>query len=190
VRVQEVLREAGLEDAEDAIAMAIADGVAAMTMVLDHAPAWSADEEKLLTSGGFDPTPARPGEREVWLTQLAANYARLVATSLSVPDAARILSVDVSRVRQRLSDHTLYGFKVRRQWRIPSWQFVNDREVPGLADVLPSLVVGDPTSVSEFFLTPNIDLVADGEPLAAIQWLLAGRPPARVRDLIEALTST
>ena len=189
MRVQDVLRGAGLEDAEEAIAAAIADGVTAMAALLDAPRTWSTPERALLESGGFDLSPTTTTERALWLTELAANYARLVAASLSVPEAARLLAVDVSRVRQRLTDGTLFGFKIRRQWRLPSWQFVGDREVPGLADVLPGLPIKDPQSVTEFFTTPNIDLSTDGEPLAPLQWLRAGRSPARVRNLVESLTT-
>ena len=56
-----------------------------------------------------------------------AEMAALVATSYSVKDVARLLGVDPSRVRQRLTrDHSLYGFHWEKEWRIPRFQFADN----------------------------------------------------------------
>jgi hypothetical protein len=95
-----------------------------------------------------------------------------------------VLRVDASRVRQRLAARTLFGFKVGRQWRIPAWQFAGHRELPGLAEILPELRIEDPVAVGEFFASPNEDLTSDGQALAPIEWLSAGRAPRRVTELL------
>lgn len=190
MRVQEVLESAGLQESEDMIAAVIADQLAAVRQTLDRTDGWSPGESELLRAGGLDPAPLTQREVDALMTEVAATYARLAASSLSVVEAARVLEVDSSRVRQRLTERTLHGFKLRRQWRIPAWQFVGGREIPGLSEVLPQVTVHDPVSVYEFLSTPTLDLATDGEPITALQWLSAGRPPARVREIAAALTRT
>jgi len=187
MNVRDVLEDAGLESSEDTIAAAIADGIATLERLFRSETGWPERDAEALRQGGLDPSASTEVEREAWMTESAATFARLVASSLSVQAAARTLGVDPSRIRQRLSDRTLYGFKVRRQWRVPAWQLVGGREVPGLSEVLPWLTINDPVAVSEFLMNPNIDLSSDGQPIAPLQWLLAGRAPGRVSDLAAAL---
>ncbi len=54
-------------------------------------------------------------------------------------EAARLLGVDPSRVRQRLGERTLYGVKTARGWRLPAFQFdldQPDRLVPGIGALI------------------------------------------------------
>lgn len=149
------------------IAAVIADQLAAVRQTLDRTAGWSPGESELLRAGGLDPAPLTRQEVDALMTEVAATYAQLAASSLSVVEAARVLGVDSSRVRQRLTERTLHGFKQRRQWRIPAWQFVGGREIPGLSEVLPQVTVHDPVSVYEFLSTPTLDLATDGEPITA-----------------------
>ncbi|HEV3164866.1 MAG TPA: helix-turn-helix domain-containing protein, partial [Isosphaeraceae bacterium] len=66
----------------------------------------------------------------------AAEFAALMATALSVSEAAALLGVDKSRVRQRLAKGTLYGIKPGGAWRLPRFQFTSGGQVPGIDRVL------------------------------------------------------
>lgn len=183
MKVEEALRSVGLEGSEDLIAAAILDSLTALDHLLKVRPSWTANETRLLRAGGLDLQAPSVKERNAWMTAGAEAYAHLVASSYSVTDVASCLGVDSSRVRQRLADRTLFGFKVRRQWRLPRWQFLNGEEVPALGEVLSTLALDDPISVSGFFVTPTLELTIDGEPMAPIEWLLAGRSADRVKAL-------
>lgn len=112
--------------------------------------------------------PSRASARSA--TQLAA----LLADSLSVSQVADLLRVDQSRIRQRLTERTLYGVKLGRAWRLPSFQFTKDRQVRGLDQVLPELPSTlHPVAVHRWLTTPNTDLDMDGETVSPLEWLEA-----------------
>src|SRR5688500_552858 len=56
------------------------------------------------------------------IVRAAAEYAALLASSLTTAELAQRLGVDESRVRQLLSQHALYGIRGRKAWRIPVFQ--------------------------------------------------------------------
>jgi hypothetical protein len=122
----------------------------------------------------------------------ALAYAAIVASSLNTNQAAKLLGVNPSRIRQRLisSRPTLYGIKSRGEWLLPRFQFHQKREVPGISDVIPRLPRSlNPTAVVSWFGTPNPDLVTDDEVevLSPLDWLMEGRNPEPVADLAEHL---
>src|SRR5438309_3920303 len=65
-------------------------------------PALTSQEESVLRSGGLDPDTLGAGERHL-LYRATAEYADLLRNSYSVEEAARILRVNRSRIRQRLT---------------------------------------------------------------------------------------
>lgn len=75
------------------------------------------------------------------IVQTAAVYASLLASSLTVSQAAQILGVTTGRVRQELYAGTIYGLKEVSAWRLPRWQFADDLTglLPGIRRVLPHL---------------------------------------------------
>lgn len=106
---------------------------------------------------------------------LAAAYATLVASSLSVAEAALRLKVDPSRVRQRLTERSLFGFKQRGEWRLPAFQFDAAGTVPGLEVVVPRLDLGlHPVAVEQWFSLPCSDLEFDEHAVSPRDWLRAG----------------
>jgi hypothetical protein len=149
----------------------------------------SPEEASALERGGLslslvDLGPADP------LVRAAADYAALLASSLTVPQAARRLDVDGSRIRQRLAARTLYGIKLPAGWRLPAFQFAGDRPVPGIDRVLPHLPPrAHPLAVASWFRLPNPDLSLDADetPLAPLDWLKSGGDPQRVAALADAL---
>jgi excisionase family DNA binding protein len=114
----------------------------------------------------------------------ASRYAALLATSLSVPEVARRLGVDESRVRQRIHAGTLYAVKPGARWRLPEFQFVGDRPVPGIERVLSRLDRDlSPLTVVAWFTRPSPNLVTpDGRAWSPLDWLLGGRPVEPVAE--------
>jgi putative sigma-54 modulation protein len=146
----------------------------------------SVDERALLAEGKFETfdgdgvTPFESGELE---------YLTLVTNSLSPLQAARLLSVNTSRVRQRLGARQLFGIKDKSRWRLPRFQFVKNRLVPGIDRVFPELAPTlHPVAVQQWFRLPNPDLETEnGAALTPLEWLTSGRDPASVMDLAKLL---
>ena len=139
-------------------------------------------EVAALARGGlsFD---LREADADDALLRTAAEYAALIATSLSVSQVAQMLEVDSSRIRQRLAARTIYGIKQRAGWRIPLFQFDRGRPLPGIDEVLPRLDPGlHPLAVLHWFTTPDIDLAHgdDETPLSPRDWLRLGLNPGTV----------
>jgi hypothetical protein len=135
----------------------------------------------LLERGGLTFAPL-PDERRSPLARTAATYAALLATARAAAEAASLLGVDPSRVRQRLGQRTLYGIKTARGWRLPAFQFdldQPDRLVPGIGRVLAALPADlHPVAVYNWFTLPDPDLTWQGEPLSPLDWLRSGGDPA------------
>jgi hypothetical protein len=124
------------------------------------------------------------------ITQSVADYMALLETSLTAAAAAKMLRVDVSRVRQRLRESSLYGIEYDGEWRLPRFQFVGRRVIPGLAQVLAALPEDlNPLEVAEWFLAPNPDLEArtGDEPHSPRNWLVHGLAPERPAELASDL---
>lgn len=120
------------------------------------------------------------------LLRSIGDYMALLETSLTTAQAAKHLKVDVSRVRQRLRERSLYGIEYERELRLPRFQFVRGRALPGLAEVLAALPAGlNPLDMAEWFLSPHPDLELpdEEEGVSPRQWLLAGRPVSAVTAL-------
>ena len=130
--------------------------------------------------------PAADGADAVAL--LAARFATLLAGSLSVAEAARRLGVDASRIRQRLTERTLCGFKHRGEWRLPHFQFDDTGALPGLEQVVPHLdPVLHPVEIENWFLQPSASLELGEAAVSPRDWLRAGQPPAAVAEIAAAL---
>jgi hypothetical protein len=139
----------------------------------------TAPERDALLRGGLDPSRRELGATDP-LARTAADYAALLRRSRSVREAARMLAVHESRVRQRLNTRppTLYGFKVGGEWRIPDFIFEGKRLVPGMEVVAGRLDPAiHPVGFFRWFTMPDPDLVLDDEdptPRSPRSWLLAG----------------
>lgn len=149
-------------------------------------PALTAPEEGVLRSTGLDPRPL--GSDEIHLLHRAtADYARLLDESYTVEQAAHLLDVNNSRIRQRLAatPRTLYGVKFGRTWRIPRFQFHGRRLVPGVDTVVQRLPANlHPVAVYRWFTSPNPDLTRDDEePISPLDWLRLGNSADVVAEL-------
>ena len=124
------------------------------------------------------------------LAQSVVDFMALIETGLSTDDAARLLRVDVSRVRQRLRERTLFGVEYEGEWRLPRFQFERKHVLPGLGEVLGAIDAdANPLEVAEWFLTPNLDLERKGDesPISPRDWLLRGGAPRPVAELAREL---
>jgi len=74
----------------------------------------TAEEVKALESGGFDLSHTERDGVDDPITRTAVLYTALRADSLSVQDAASLLKVNESRVRQLLGSRALYAYRSRK----------------------------------------------------------------------------
>ena len=131
--------------------------------------------------------PERPDDP---LAQSIVDYMALIETSLTAAESARLLGVDVSRIRQRLRQRSLFGVDYEGEWRLPRFQFERRKALPGLGEVLAALPTElNALEAAEWFLSPNPDLQLDEQalPLSPRDWLLRGLPQARVAGLARHL---
>jgi hypothetical protein len=135
----------------------------------------SAPERVALRSGGLEleATGAYAGAA----TRTAADYAALVATALTVPQAATRLGVDASRVRHRIGAGELWALhSAARRRLLPAMQFAPDGGlVPGLPEVLRSLPDDlHPLEVAGFLAGKRPELRLRGHDQSPLEWLLRG----------------
>ncbi|MGJ0204532.1 hypothetical protein [Leucobacter sp. gxy201] len=121
----------------------------------------------------------------VWEQQLGAQ-------SVSVAEAAEILGVTPTRVRQRCAAGTLLAQRRSDGWHLPAFQFHDRREPRGWATVAQAIPRATPLLLAERVLTsPAPRLRIDGEELAPLEWLAQGGDPheaaAAVDDALSRL---
>jgi len=152
--------------------------------------ALSRGELAALDAVGLSTQPWPPGKADDPLSQSIVDYMALIETSLTAADAARLLRVDVSRVRQRLRERSLFGVEYEGEWRLPRFQFERNHVLPGFAEVVTSLPAEtNALETAEWFLSPNPDLEIEAreQPLSPRDWLLRGMPPERIARLARQL---
>jgi excisionase family DNA binding protein len=156
----------------------------------DPGKEFSEEEIMVLEEGGLDLSPQEEGGPDP-LARTAAKYVALLASALTTKEAAEVLEVGESRVRQRLGEGTLYGVKAGRENRLPAFQFEGGKEVPGIAQVLKHVDRSlHPVAVLNWFMLPNPDLFLDEEearPVSPRYWLLSGGDPEVLVRLAEEL---
>ncbi len=145
-------------------------------------------EVDALDSVGLSTAPRAASRMLDPLMRSVADYMALLETSLTTADAARYLKVDVSRVRQRLRERSLYGMEYDGERRLPRFQFERKQVLPGLREVISALPEGlNPLDVAEWFLSPNPDLELEKQdaPTSPRDWLLKGESVAAVVKLAQ-----
>jgi excisionase family DNA binding protein len=155
----------------------------------DPCKEFSEEEIMVLEEGGLDLSPQEAGPDP--LARTAAKYLALLASALTTKEAAQVLEVGESRIRQRLREGTLYGVKAGRENRLPVFQFEGGKEVPGIGKVLKHVDCSlHPVAVLNWFMLPNPDLFLDEEeasPVSPRYWLLSGSDPKVLARLAEDL---
>jgi len=160
------------------------------TPASEPAAVLSKAELKALEEAGLSTKPWVSDVARDPLTKTIVDYMALIETSLSTAEAAAMLDVDVSRIRQRIRERSLYGVEYEGEWRLPRFQFERNKVLPGLTEVLSALPAElNPLDVATWFLGPNIDLEADEDapPMSPRAWLLRGSSPRTVAQLARHL---
>jgi hypothetical protein len=121
----------------------------------------------------------------------AAARMLLNASTLTADQVAARMHLAPSTIRHYKSARKLYSFMVNGKLLFPVWQFTEAGDkLPGLEDILESLPEDlHPQSVAGFFLTPQPDLVLQGNPVSVKTWLEAGGASGIVVDLAEGLAA-
>ncbi len=121
------------------------------------------------------------------LAGVAARLATIHAGSIPLKDAAALLGVPPSRLRERIAARTFYALHRPgdRGWVIPAFQFASATELAGFAQVVPALRADiHPVELERFLMLPQPDLEdASGEAMCPYRWLAEGRDPAVVREM-------
>ncbi|GAB2759360.1 hypothetical protein GCM10027174_39820 [Salinifilum aidingensis] len=182
--LETVLARAGLRITATEFLSLVEDAAKRLTTPrADPAAHFTDGERAALAEAGLDLDPlgeAEPDPR----ARTVAEQAVLRDTALSVGQAAERIGVDTSRIRHRIAEHRLIGWKDRGGWRLPAWQF-GDRDVlPGLETVLAAMPLDQPALVlANFMTTPQQDLELGEAPVSPHEWLLAGGDPRPVAAL-------
>jgi hypothetical protein len=165
----------------------LARALESLPSIRPHAAALSEAEAALFDKSDF----AEDGQAYARVTvETLGRTARLISTAYSAKDAADLLGVNESRVRQRRADRTLWAIEDGGGWVFPALQFEDEEgrrgQIRGLDQVL-RVLPGDlhPLSVAGFLTTPQADLRIGGQPLSPLDWLRSGgdvRPVLNVAD--------
>jgi excisionase family DNA binding protein len=143
-------------------------------------------EVEALARGGLD--LLRSSGKGV--ARAAARYAALRAVALTEREAAALLGVTESRVRQRVGEGTLYAVRAGRERRLPRFQFADEGLVPNVGAVLREVPEdAHPLAVERWFATPDPDLILgdDEVPLSPRDWLLSGGSAEVLKPLAREL---
>ena len=141
--------------------------------------ALTASEVDALESVGLSTAPWMGEAKDDPLVHSIVDYMALLETSLTASEVAKYLKVDVSRIRQRLRERSLFGIDYDGAHRLPRFQFERRHVLPGLREVIGALPDAlNPLDVVEWFLTPNpdLELATQDAPLSPRAWLLHGEP--------------
>lgn len=173
------------------------DLIAALKTLPAHRPwatALTLGEAQLLDAAGLTEDPDAYAEIAADVT---AHMGRLYSTAYTATEVANGLGVNDSRIRQRRLNHTLWAIDDGGSWVYPAVQFElvdNGRGAPltlkhvrGLDRILPHLLPKGlhPTAIAGFLLTPQHELLIDGQPKSVREWLLHGEPEEPVLNLID-----
>lgn len=156
------------------------------------AAALSAGEVEALASVGLSTSAWAEDAGQDPLLRTVADYMALLDTSFTTAQAAAYLRVDVSRIRQRVRERSLFGIDYDAERRLPRFQFERQQVLPGLREVLGALPDPlNPLDVAEWFLAPHPDLELDLEhgahTVSPREWLLRAMPVETVVALARAL---
>ncbi|NYI92740.1 hypothetical protein HNR02_006115 [Amycolatopsis endophytica] len=188
VALENVLAKAGLRiDAADFLTL-VEDAARRLTPPNpDPSSFFSEGQRAALNETGLDLSRRRDDEPDARAPSVAA-HAVLAESALTVSEAARRLGVDPSRIRHKLGERRLTGWKDQGGWRLPAWQFGDRGTLPGL-DVVLAAVPGDQPVlvVAAFMNTTQDDLEISGRAVTPRQWLLAGGDPGPVAALATTL---
>lgn len=117
-----------------------------------------------------------------------ARFQRFRDEALTATEAASLLNVSDSRVRQLISSGGVVTIPNSDGHLLPAWQFAGGRLVPGLPDLIEAIDDVHPLTLASFMTLPDVDLEVEGQPVSPLQWLLGGGDVEPVTDLASALS--
>ncbi|MGV0037295.1 helix-turn-helix domain-containing protein [Mycobacterium paraffinicum] len=122
--------------------------------------------------------------RQAQARSAARALADTLSGSMSIKEAATLLEIDRSGVSRRIAGKRLWAFAINGSRRIPRWQFLGSKLLPGL-NVIVSAIPRDttPASMEAFMKTPQPDF-GDHTP---IEHLAAGGDPNLIADFVSDL---
>ncbi len=188
--LESLLAEAGLHVDSEVFLASAAIAVREIRAPYDHLPAeaqFTFGELAALERGGLRFDPFGPGERDP-IADTAAAFAVLLADSISVAEAADILHVHESRIRQLLGERALHGIRTEGGWRLPRAQFHEGALVRGLGAVLRAATDDlHPVELWRWLSLPDPDLEIGDVSVSPMEWLLSGGDPERVAAIARDL---
>lgn len=141
-------------------------------------------EQAILNDAGF--TLERKAGPDP-LAETAVKYAAIVKRSLSSKVVSKKLGLADSRVRQMISDRSLYSFLIDHNRYIPDFQFSDNKLVPNLARVNRALSTSmHPVEVYNWYHLPHVDLFVNDDidqRVSPLEWLKAGENVEKVAFL-------
>lgn len=115
-------------------------------------------------------------------------YIGLVENSYTQVEVAERLHCTVKEVRRRIDNRSYFAFRLQQDVRLPSFQFTEHGQVPGLGHVLQHLPEDfDPLETMGFLNNPAPELTVADRCLSPLEWLRSGRPAAPVVAIAELL---
>jgi len=112
-----------------------------------------------------------------------ARYQKFRDEALTAVEAARLLRVSDSRVRQLVSSGQVVTIPNSDGHLLPAWQFAHGRLVPGLSDLTKAVNDVHPLTLASFMTLPDVDLEVEGRPVSPVEWLISGGEVEAVTDL-------
>jgi excisionase family DNA binding protein len=185
--VRTVLGRAGLPDDPVRFVELVKDAVRRLVLVRHDPSALTALEIRELRDIGLNPAVSTSHAEHAFESS-AATMTAILADSLTVEAAAKLLGLHQSRVRQMLSDRSMYGIKDGAEWRLPAFQFVGRRQVRNGGAVLRA-VPGNVHPIELFNWLTKVEpaLAIDGRAVSPLEWLELGgdatRPAAIAAEL-------
>ncbi|WP_243793912.1 DNA-binding protein [Saccharopolyspora gloriosae] len=188
VALETILARAGLRVTANEFLSLVEDAAKRLiTPQVDPSAHFTTAEREALGEAGLDLAPLAANETDP-RARTVAEQAVLRDTALSVNQAADRIGVDSSRIRHRIGDGRLIGWKDRGGWRLPAWQFSDNDVLPGLETVLTGMPQDQPALVlAKFMTTVQDDLELGDRAVSPREWLLAGGSARRVADLASAI---
>ncbi|MFD9665816.1 DNA-binding protein [Rhodococcus sp. NPDC059968] len=148
-----------------------------------HPSAQLSDHDAALyDAAGFTEDPLAPAAAAAEREQ---RMRELTATARTVEEAARLLGVSTSRIRQRAGAGSVWAIKVGNKLLLPAVQFTGEAMVPNLDRLLTMLPDGlHPLALERALTDPRADLMLDGGPVSVIGWLTSGGDVESAQEII------
>ncbi len=179
---EDIFQQMGIEGGAEAVTHAAATFIRLhpLYFVSPSSRDLSEHELNVLRDGGFPSIPDTVSLGDN-IAIVAGEVGVMIAGAFTQSQVAELLGVDQSRIRQRISQGTLYAITGENNVKVlPRFQFTVSGALPVLEKVLPAINKDThPIAVQRFFLTASADLYSDElkTNLTPRDWLIIGHNP-------------